>query len=338
MHKDSTIIDVSKLAGVSIATVSRVINKSGYVSEQAVRKVEHAIKELSFQSNALATGLKTGKTGVIGLVVPKIQLFFMQVLEALEFNIPESEYSILVATTNNNPEQEMCVIERLLGYKVDGLIVASSNTDGSYFEKINRRKCPVVLIDRELEDVKVDMVIEENEKTAYELTKKLLEANHKKILVISGLTHLSIMRQRLQGSQIALSEHGIPHEKQMILDGRNNILNTRQCFIDYISSASPENYPTAIVSLNPRMTEGVMLGIKDLGMKIPQDFSLSSYGELNSELISPRLTCVIQNGARIGESAAQLLLKRINKDDSLSEFEKVVFKNDILEGNSIRKA
>ncbi len=335
MKNRATIKDVSRLAGVSTATVSRVINGTAAVSDEVGRRVQDAIERLSFRTNAIAMGLKSGRTGVIGLVVPKLQnIFFMGVMEALEEVVKKSDYSLLVATTGNDVACETSAISKLLAYQIDGLVAATSGTNAQYFERIHRQVCPVVLVDRRIDGAQIDMVSDENRFSSYKLAQEILSAGRRRLVILKGLMHLDMMRQRLAGVHQAINEAEASGIEVRELDLFNDLKTARHALAELLSNHSGQNL--GVISLNGQMTEGVLLAARQLGLSAPQDFSLVSFGQLSSELIVPKVTCIPQDGRRIGERAGELLLMRLEKADHREplEFQDIIFENLLFHGDS----
>ena len=338
MKKGSaTITDVARHAGVSIATVSRVLNNSGVVSPEAAEKVNRSIKELSYEMNALASGLKRGKTKVIGLIIPRLtNVFFMQVLEGLEAVVSESGYSIILSVSENDPEKEKKMFDKMSSYMVDGLVIATSTTDGTMF---NEGNLPIVLIDRRLKDAKVDMVTDENYLSSRKLARIVIEAGHRRVSVANGLLpHLPFMQERFNACKDALEEAGIPLEERYIVEGkrgRNVTLSEVSAILE--EWKEKEIMPTAMISLNGKLTENIMTAARKLGIRVPEDLSLVSFGQLSSELIEPKVTAVIQAGHRIGRKAGELLMAKLEGEGRAMYNSEVIFNCEIEEGNSVKK-
>lgn len=338
MKKGSaTITDVAKHAGVSIATVSRVLNNSGVVSPEAAEKVHRSIKELSYEMNTLASGLKRGKTKVIGLIIPRLtNVFFMQVLEGLEAVVSKSGYSIILAVSENNPEKEKKMFDKMSAYMVDGLVIATSTTSGDMF---NDTDLPIVLIDRRLQNAKVDMVSDENYMSSHRLAQIVIEAGHRRISVANGLLpHLPFMQERFNACRDALAQAGIKLEKKYIVEGKDG----KNVTLEDVSSILREwkekdILPTAMISLNGKLTENIMLAARSLGIRVPEELSIVSFGQLSSELIEPKVTAVIQDGNRIGKKAGELLVAKLEGGGRDMYNSEVIFNCEIEEGNSVKK-
>lgn len=337
MNKRATISDVAKLAGVSIATVSRVINHTGTVMPEYKIKVQRAVAELGYETNSLASSLKRGSSHVIGLIVPRLtNIFFMEVMEGLESVLNESGYSLVIAVSNNERDLEKKLIERISSQMVDGLIVATSAVDGNAFCKM---KVPTILIDRRLSNARVDMVSDENYLSTYHLTQILIEEGHKNIGILHGfLENLPMMKERYQGCVDAMKDARIPFRESFVITGKNGHNATAQDIEKYLMRWKQENQmPTALVSLNGKQTEIALLVARSQNISIPEELSIVSFGQMSSPLIEPRITCVKQDGHRIGKKAGELLLGRLNKEQEWNVRQDIVYDCEIEMGDSVRK-
>lgn len=337
MKKHATIKDVSKLAQVSTATVSRTLNNPDSVKEETRKRVHAAIELLSYHSNALAADLKSGSSDVIGYVVPDMHIrFYNEIFQEIDCELNNCGYNLIVATHNNNPEREMKVVNKLLERKVAALVVATSLDYASFYEQIDKNDCPVILIDRKIESINLRSVSENGEECSYELMQHLLEYRHKRILILSCLSHLTIMRERVAGCRRAVEAKCAGNLQIDYLECSINLNDTRKKIKEYFQGFDQEKKPTAIVSLNPRVTEATLLALRDLAVRVPEDVSLVSFGSLNSELIQPDVTCVVQNTALIGKKTIELLNTCLGNDEDDGIRASLVVNDEIHFGNSAK--
>ena len=336
-----TIREVSELSGVSIATVSRVVNHLGNVRPDTKQRVLKAIEALSYHTDSLASSLKSGNSRTIGVVVPRFENdYFMRALKAIDEVVSEAGYSLMLAATNNDSARERQAVSNMLSFKTAGMIVASSLTDASFFDTINAEHCPIVLIDRVIKGAHVDTIAEENAAPAYAITQRLLAAGHRKIAAFTGDMNLGLMKDRLKGARQAMRDHGLSFPESFVVNCKNTLESGRQMAASALTAWQAENcLPTAIVALNSFVAEGIMLAAKEVGLHIPRDLSLVSFGLLQSPLIVPQITAVAQDGYKIGRLAGERLFQRLRQPSGQgAEMEPCVIMIDstIRLGDSIR--
>lgn len=334
-----TIREVSQASGVSIATVSRVINRLGNVSPDTEARVREAIRSLGFHADSMASSLKTGSSRVIGVIVPRFDNdFFMRALNGIDEAIQDTDYSLMFAATHNGQQREQKAIESMLSFKAAGMIIATCGSDASFFEQLDSSGCPIVLIDRTVESARLDMIAEDNIAPAGALARELIDAGHRRLAVFTGDMRLNIMRQRLDGAVTAIRERGLPLPEEHIYHCRNTVDSGQELAHRAFNAwKETDDRPTGILSLNSFVTEGLMTAARDEGLSIPGDISVAGFGQLKSELITPRITAVAQDGHRIGRLAGERLLQRLSHPESAQEKQHILVQNEIKQGDSIRR-
>ena len=203
----------------------------------------------------------------------------------------------------------------------------------------NESNLPIVLIDRRLKDAKVDMVTDENYLSSRKLAGIVIEAGHRKVSVANGLLpHLPFMQERFNACKDALEEAGILLEERYIVEGRKGRNITLSEITAILAEWKEKDImPTAMISLNGKLTENIMTAARKLGIRIPGELSLVSFGQLGSELIEPKVTAVIQDGHRIGKKAGELLIAKLEGEGRAMYNSEVIFNCEIEEGNSVKK-
>ncbi|MBC7320565.1 LacI family DNA-binding transcriptional regulator [bacterium] len=334
----ATIKDVAERAGVSVMTVSRVINNSRYVSQETREKVERAMKELGYVPNALAHGLITKRTHVLGLIVSDItNPFFTTIARGVEDTAIKNGFNIILCNTDEDVEKEEKYIDLLLRKRVEGIILSPADCnkrDG--IERIIMRNVPLVLIDRCIDGLNLDCVYSDSISGAYELTKYLVSLGHKRIGIIVGPRRISTARDRIEGYKKALQEAGIPIDEALIRWGEkysreDGYKNTKEL----LATNSP---PTAIFGGNRLITVGILKAIRELGLKIPDDISVVSFDEVEDmSVTNPFLTVVSQDSYKMGVIAVECLLKRIKeKDKSFNAPQNIVLQPELVIRESCR--
>lgn len=311
---EPTIKDVAKAAGVSTATVSRVINGTGTVRPGTTAKVKKAIQDMNYIQNSMATSLKLNKTKMIGFIVSNIcNSHFTYMAKAIESILNTENYSLIVCNTDDNPELEKRHIQRLMEYHVDGLIINTTCMNDEYIEKISQT-VPVVLVSRRINSntFRGDFVGSNNFEGMKLLTRHLLDLGHKQIGLITSDLKFSTGKERLDGFKSAMSEANIVVDDSYIYryDGClfNELDGMDGC--RYLLGLSPR--PTAIVVANNAMAIGAFKFLRTARIQIPEQLSVVSYGNIsNSELFWLTPTIVTLSSTYIGNEAAKNLISRI---------------------------
>lgn len=306
----ATIKDVAEKAGVSITTVSHVINQTRYVSEELTQKVCQAMKDLDYHPNTLARSLRSGRTKTIGLVVPDISnLFFAEISRKLEDKGFEYGYSVILCNSDDDNSKEESYIDILLAKQVDGIIFISAGGSESNLIKPLASDIPVVITDRDIEGINSDVVLIENRKGGYEATNYLISLNHKKIACISGPSPITPSAQRVDGYQQALADAGIRFEKDLLRVGDFRFESGEQAMRELLAIPEP---PTAVFVCNDMMALGAMRAIKDFGKSVPEDVSVVGFDNVPlSSVIYPSLTTVAQPIKEMADLIVELLVEKI---------------------------
>lgn len=306
----ATIVDVAKAAGVSVSTVSHVINKTRFVSEEVTQRVCKAIEELNYQPNAVARSLRTRRSRIIGVVVSDItNPFFTSSVRAIEDEALKHGYNIILCDTYEQPEREREYLDILVSRQVEGIIVSPSTENASVISSIAREGMPVVFLDREIAGTHVDIVECDSERDAYVATTYLINQGHSRIGIICGRLDVSTGALRLAGYNKALVEHGITVDERLV-----KIANYKRelAYAQTLQLLDAEAPPTSLLVCNNTMIIGALAAIRDLGVKIPDDLSLVGFDDPEwASLMYPPLTVVSQPVRELGVKATQLLIERI---------------------------
>jgi LacI family transcriptional regulator len=311
-----TIKDVAEKAGVSPATVSRVIGSRGYVSDKNRRKIQAAIRELGYQPNVLARSMVTKSTCIIGLVVTDIlNPFFAHLARGVEKVTWQEGFTLILANTDEDPDRETAVVRTLQAQQVDGLIlVPSTSLPSPHLSELVDRKVPLVLVDRSVRNLAVDTVMVDNEHGAYQAVSYLVQKGHSQVGVILDNPEISTNIERLAGYRRALEEAGIPYREDLIRSCQYTEQSAHDIAAEMIARADP---PSAIFTTNNFMTLGALNAIIERGMKIPEQIAIVGFDDLELPWMGPaQISTVRQPVHEMGNVAAQRLLARIRGDQS----------------------
>ncbi|MEW5815056.1 MAG: LacI family DNA-binding transcriptional regulator [Spirochaetota bacterium] len=304
-----TIYDVAKRAGVSVSTVSRVMNNDPLVSDATIKNVESAIRILNYKrvraANTKITGMK-----LIALVLPDIlNPFYAILIKGIEDIAKIQGYNIILCDYGFDSESENALIMTLLENKIKGIIYIPSSVDNSLIDKLIEEDFSLVFLDRKIEKAGICYVTSANEEGAYQAVRYLLKLGHREIVFIAGSQQLSTSTARFNGYKKALSENRITINENLVLHGDFNLDKTYNEVSRFIKKGISF---TAIFAASDIMAFGAKKALEENNLKIPDEVSLVGYDDVPfSTVIS--LTTVSQPGYEIGRSAMLLLIDLINK-------------------------
>lgn len=317
-----TIDDVAKLAGVSRATAGRVVGNYGSVSEKSRERVWDAVRQLDFQPNLIARGLRSQTTKTIAVIVGSIRNTYSTALVyAVEKEAQKKGYNVLICTTHEDIEKELKHLKDLNSRKVDGVILmsayrADANMDKKYKE-FYISKLPIVFVDRNIPGINRDVIQSENFDASYKATKYLMDMGHRKIGIIAT-SNFSTVQERIKGYKAAFANAGIEYDESLIasVDELSDKMSRKVCH-EFL-----EEHPdiTALYILNNSLCSGVLLDLKERQMKIPQDISLLVWDdEEYNELLD--ITTIEQPITEIGKQATRRLFELIGEPEETTDFE-----------------
>lgn len=312
----TTIKDVARQAGVSISTVSHVLNGTRFVSEVTCRKVNEAVQDFNYKPSAVARSLKTSKTYIIGMLTSTTtNPFFAEVIHGVEMACYQRGYHLVLCNADGNLEKQASYLKNLEAMQIDGLLVMATQNDAALFDSL-RDYCPwpLVILDGQAPCLEADVVMEDAEQGGYEATCYLIDHGHESIACISGPMHLSPSRKRLTGYYRALEERGIPKEKSLVVEGQltaESGFDTASQLLD--STPGGSALPAAWFVGNDLMAIGAIACLRARGYRVPEDISIMGYDDIElSAYTLPPLTTFNQPKRELGRLAADALISRIN--------------------------
>ncbi|GIP35195.1 LacI family DNA-binding transcriptional regulator [Paenibacillus sp. J2TS4] len=307
-----TIKDVAKESGVSIATVSRVLNHKGYATEEVKQKVYTAVEKLNYQPNAVARSLKIEQTNTIGIIIPDISNpYFMKISKGIEDVVHSKGYNLIFGSGDESPDKERELLQVLYKKRVDALVLATSGANEELIRSIQATGTPVILIDRRLEeeDDSMDLIQEDNIRGAYMLTESLILQGHERIGVVHGPTNVSTGADRYAGYLQAMRQYHSPVEEELQFFGsftRESGEKATQYFLQL------DHRPSALLCFNNTMAYGMMLELVQRGCRLQNDFILACYGQVEAaELLWPDMISIRQSPYEMGRAAGRILCERL---------------------------
>ncbi|MBC9724690.1 LacI family DNA-binding transcriptional regulator [Streptomyces sp. TRM68367] len=314
-----TMADVARSAGVSVATVSHVLNGTRPVLPHTRQAVLDAVEELGYTPNSLARSLVTSRTRSIGLAVSAISNpYFTEILQGVEASALDHGYSLLIADPHDDPEHERKVVQLLHERRVDGMIVAPSADPRGLLAYLDRHAVPAVFLDRVVDTrtdagPRFDQVCAENAGPTARLVTHLVGLGHRRIALVAGRPGLSTTDERITGYRHGLASAGLPFDERLLVHGDSESAGAEQATAALLALAAP---PTAMVTANNAMTIGALRALNRRGLSVPGDIALCCFDDFAwADLFAPRLTAIAQPSREIGALAVQVLLDRIAEAD-----------------------
>lgn len=323
-----TIHDVAKRAGVGSITVSRVINNSGYASEEIRQRVLEAVKEMGYVPNRLASSLRSNRTNVLALVMTDItNPFFTVAARGVEDVANKAGYTVIFCNTDEDKEKEKKYVEILMQNRVDGIVLVPSSSDSESVETLQQNDKPVVVIDRRVPEKQVDQVRCDSVAGAEQLTQLLISLGHRRIALLNGPQNVSTASDRLVGFNRALAAAGIDQSKQVVISGAFTRESGRE-MTRQVLEMSPR--PTALFAANNFIALGALSALESAGVRVPEDLAMVTFDDLPESLVvSPFLTVAAQPVYEMAARAAEMLVNRLAGKGPES-FEEIVFPTQLI--------
>lgn len=324
----SGIKDVAIQAGVSISTVSNVLNKSKYVSPELVQRVEKAVKDLGYEVNPIAASMKSKKSGTIGVITEDMcGVFYPYVVRGINAIADEKGYKIIVCDVNGKKGRETAIdrerelFQKLLASRVDGIIFASSmsgiNQD-KYFVELKRladyghKKTPIVSLERDLTMIGIDSVYFDGYINAKKAVTHLIECGCKKVCHIAGPSELQIVQQRIKGYEECLQDNGIELDKESMMAYGDYTHQSGYIAMEQLLNDAPDL--DGVFCSNDQMAIGALRVLKEKGKKVPEEIKLIGYDDVFvSSIVEPPISTIHIQKNTAGRKAAEILFDRIEK-------------------------
>ena len=318
-----TIQDVARAAGVSTATVSRVMNRSGYVSEKTRKKVLEALKSLNYSPNPFAKGLITRKSELIGYVLTNIENpAYVPTARGIQDAAWARHYQVLIYNTDGNEAREIEFLSHLRRIRVDGIIHDSVETPESHLIRrhlsdLMNDGVPIVMLGTPIEGVRVDRVSINNLKGVHLVVEHLVQLGHRRIAFIGGPEKNFIAEERLTGFAKSMESFGIDVDSELI---RHADFRESGGYAEAAHLLAMERPPTAIAAANDLMAIGVLRRARDNGVRVPEELAVTGFDDTrDATLVFPSLTSVVVPSYDIGKRSVAILFERIDGVDRLAE-------------------
>lgn len=309
----TTIRDVASRAGVSVATVSHVVNESRTVSPDTKERVLAAIAELRYRPHGVARSLRRSKTGTIGVIISDItNPFFADLVRGIEHAIQvlDSRINYILSNTDEDSHKERLALDVLLEKRVDGLVIAPAGGNQSYLADAARR-IPMVFVDRMLPRVEADAVLVNNLGATRRILDHLIGLGHRRIALLKATLHANSIEERVTAYRQALAENGLEFDPALVYESPSTIADA--CAVgSRILAGAPR--PDAVFCTNNFMTLGMIRAVHEKGLRCPEDIAIAGFDDFPwADSFNPQLTTIAQPGFSMGEEAIRLLIDRMSK-------------------------
>jgi LacI family transcriptional regulator len=309
----ATIKDVALRAGVSVTTVSHVVNETRHVSAEVRERVEGAIRDPGYVPSAVARSLKSNNTRTVGMLIPNSSNpYFAEIVRVVEDRCYAAGYTLVLCNTDDEPRRQGVYLQVLSERRIDGLIVVSTGDDASVAKLLRGLRMPVVLVDREIDDPACDLVESAHMHGGLLATRHLVSLGHTRIACIGGPAGLAPSEQRIEGWRMGLAEAGLSPAAgvaELLWHGGFTSQGGYEAMHAIARTASP---PSAVFVCNDLMAIGALRAAHESELRVPDALSVVGFDDIElSSFTSPPLTTVAQPKARIGALAVDMLLERI---------------------------
>jgi LacI family transcriptional regulator len=307
---DVTIMDVAQEAGVSYATVSRVVNNKGYIKPETRERVMRAVTRLGYVVNQQARSLASGRSQVVGLLVPGLDTAYIgEIIRGIDEELVGASYDLMLYTAHRRRTRESAYVATLTQGMVDGLLLVLPRDPGAYLETLRQRGFPYVLIDHQGVDEIGPAVGATNRQGGYDATRYLIALEHQRIGFITGRLEHGCSKDRLAGYHSALAEYGLNADPQLVCAGDFTQPAGFRAARELLELPEP---PTAIFASNDVMAFGVMEAARVRGLRIPEDISIVGFDDIpQASHVHPQLTTIRQPLEQMGRLAAKMLLRQV---------------------------
>lgn len=306
----ATIKDVARMAGVSLATVSKYIN-GGNVRGENAQAIRDAIQELDYRVNPFARSLKSQRSRSIGVLLPDISApFFGAVVTALDRSLREYGYHTLISCYSTNHALERDNLHFLISAGIDGLVYVPEDLSAEeYYELTANYNVPMVQMDRMIQGVDSDAVLVDNADAIYSATAGLIEKGHRRIAMISGPKYVFTAKERQVGYLRALADHDILFDDSLFISDENTFATG---YNGCRALLKLEDRPTAVISTNYDITIGLITAARERGLHIPDDLDVFGFDRVDvCTMMKPPLPVVHQPEQLLGQTAAKYLIQRL---------------------------
>ena len=328
--------DLARELGVSIATVSRALRNSPEIGKEMQEKVKDLAKRMNYRPNPFAQSLRKEAPRVIGVVIPNLVThYYAAVLDGIEEEARRAGYAVISANTHEDSDAEVRAIDNFISLHVEGIIacLSQNTTDYKHFDEIADMGIPLVFFGRTCLPEKFSSVMANGDVAAQEATQHLIDTGSRRIAFVGGPNHLDMVRRRKHGYLEALRENRIPIERELVVCEKIDYQWGMEAVTRLLQM---ENRPDAILAFNDIITFAAFAAIKEAGLRIPEDVALIGFtDDPHAGYVTPRLSLIADQSQLMGQTACEILLKNIGGDTKI--YKKIVPQELVIRDTSARK-
>lgn len=330
--KEITIYDIAKHLNISATTVSRGLKDHPAINKNTRKKIAEAAKHLGYRSNTFASSLRSKKTYTIGVIVPRLNSYFMSsVLAGMEDAASRENYNLIISQSLEYSQKEIANAHTMFNKRVDGLLasLAYDTENIDHFDAFFKKGIPVVFFDRIYPHNDSTCVVIDNHKAAYDVTKHLIDQGCRRIMHLGGNMLRNVYADRLKGYKQALKDHNIPFDekKLLVISKLNEEAGIKTA--DHILKMN--NRPDAVFAANDTAAVYCMMKLREAGIRIPADIAFAGFNnDPISKIIEPNLTTINYSGYDIGEAAVNSLVNHLNGISSIKTTNTIILRSDLI--------
>ncbi|MBX2945098.1 MAG: LacI family DNA-binding transcriptional regulator [Cyclobacteriaceae bacterium] len=337
-HKEVTIYDIAEALNVSPATVSRGLKDHPGLRKDTKRKILDTAKKMGYQYNTFASNLRRKKTNTIGVIVPRLNSYFMStVIAGMEKLVNENGYNLIISQSQESFKKEIAGVNTMYNSRIDGLMVslAYDTKDTEHFQALLTKNIPIIFFDRILEHAGCTSIVIDNHQAGYDATKHLLDQGCKRIVHLSGSLNRNVYADRLDGYKQALQERGIAFDPELVISNNLSDMGGEEAARQILEM---NERPDGVFAANDTSAVACMRELKLAGIRIPEDIAFVGFNnDPVSKVIEPNLTTVNYPGQEMGEVAAATLLNKLNKSNT-ANLNTIVLRHElIIRQSSLKK-
>jgi LacI family transcriptional regulator len=330
-QREITIYDLARKLDLSIATVSRALKDDPVVSKKTKKRIADLAQELGYRSNHFARNLRTRRTMTIGVIIPRINSYFMSAVIAGMENIANHEgYNLIISQSSESVDKERANAITFFNSRVDGLLVslAYDTTNLAHFEPFFKKKTPLIFFDRVADHKDCTCILIDNQKAAYDATTHLISLGRRRIVHITAPSKRNVYTDRLKGYKEALTDNHIPYREDYIITG-NLSQEAGADAAALIRAMSP--LPDAVFAANDNCAVGCMVAIRQMGIQIPKDIAFVGFNnDPVSTVVEPNLTTINYPGYEMGQLAARSLIDHLNGTSNIHSTNTILLRSELV--------
>ena len=335
MHKEITIYDLARELSLHPATISRALKDHHAINKNTKKKIVDMAEEMGYQSNNFASNLRKKKTSTIGVIIPRLDSYFVSsVLTAMEKIANDSGYNIIISQSMESVGKEIVNAKTMFDNRVDGLLVSLAyDTDNiDHFEKFTKKGIPVIFFDRVFQTNDSVCIVIDNYKNAYEVTTHLIEEGCRRIMHVTGNLKQNVYSDRFNGYKKALKDAKIPFDEKLLISGE---LNEAAGTAVGEAILAMKKLPDGIFVANDICAASCMRVLKQNRIRVPEDIAIAGFNnDPISRIVEPNITTVNYPAWQMGEIAASSLINHLNGLANIHSTNKIILKSELLTRDS----